>query len=60
MKNSAKPCLRMPMLAEFGNASIDPDGVAARLLGEGIASFDKSWNDMLACIDSKSDALKAA
>jgi transaldolase len=48
------------VLAEFAKAGIDTDGLAAQLLGEGIASFDKSWNDLLVCIDSKSDALKAA
>jgi transaldolase len=48
------------VLAEFGLAGIDTDGVATQLLGEGIASFDKSWNDLPACIASKNEALKAA
>jgi transaldolase len=48
------------MLAEFKNAGIDADAVAAQLLEEGIASFAKSWNDLLECIAAKSEALKAA
>jgi transaldolase len=48
------------VLAEFAKAGIDTDGVAAQLLGEGIASFAKSWNDLLHCIASKSQILKAA
>ena len=47
-------------LAEFAKAGIDKDAVAAQLLGEGVASFAKSWNDLLACIASKSQVLKAA
>jgi transaldolase len=48
------------VLANFTQAGIDTDGLAAQLLEEGIASFEKSWNDLLACIESKSDALNAA
>jgi transaldolase len=48
------------VLAEFAKAGIDTDDVAAQLLGEGVASFAKSWNDLLDCIASKSEALKAA
>jgi transaldolase len=48
------------VLAEFGKAGVDTYTLADQLLDEGIASFDKSWNDLLVCIDSKSDALKAA
>ncbi|MGD0479408.1 MAG: transaldolase [Terracidiphilus sp.] len=47
-------------LAEFAKAGIDKDAVAAQLLGEGVASFAKSWNDLLDCIASKSQVLKAA
>jgi transaldolase len=46
-------------LTEFAIAGIDTDAVAAQLLGEGVASFAKSWNDLLDCIASKSEALKA-
>ncbi len=47
-------------LAEFAKAGIDTNGVAAQLLEEGVASFAKSWKDLLECIASKSEALKAA
>ena len=46
-------------LTEFAIAGIDTDAVAVQLLGEGVASFAKSWNDLLDCIASKSGVLKA-
>jgi len=48
------------IFTEFKIAGIDTDAVAAQLLGEGVASFAKSWNDLLDCIASKSQILKAA
>jgi transaldolase len=48
------------ILAEFAKDGIDKDAVAAQLLGEGVASFAKSWKDLLDCIASKSQILKAA
>ena len=48
------------VLAEFAKAGIDTDTVAARLLSEGVASFAKSWDDLLACIASKSETLKSS
>ena len=45
---------------EFAIAGIDADAIAAQLLKEGIASFANSWSDLLGCIASKSEALKAA
>jgi transaldolase len=48
------------VLAEFAKAGIDTDAVAVQLLEEGVASFAKSWDDLLACIASKSEKLKAA
>jgi transaldolase len=48
------------VLAEFAKASINTDAVATQLLGEGVASFAKSWDDLLSCIASKSEALAAA
>ena len=48
------------ILAEFAKAGIDTDGLAAQLLEEGVASFAKSWKDLLNCIASKSQILKAA
>ena len=56
----ALPAHADEVLAEFAKAGIDTDTVAAQLLGEGVASFAKSWNDLLACIASKSEKLKAA
>ena len=47
-------------LAEFAKAGIDTDALAAQLLEEGVASFAKSWKDLLDCIASKSQVLKAA
>jgi transaldolase len=47
-------------LAEFAKAGIDRDAIATQLLAEGVASFAKSWNDLLDCIASKSQILKAA
>ena len=56
----ALPAHAGEVLAEFAKAGIDTDAVAAQLLGEGVASFAKSWNDLLACIASKSETLAAA
>jgi transaldolase len=47
-------------LAKFAKAGIDTDALAAQLLDEGAASFVKSWNDLMQCISSKSETLKAA
>jgi transaldolase len=48
------------VLASFAKADIDIDALAARLQDEGAASFVKSWNDLMACIDSKSAAIRKA
>jgi len=48
------------VLASFANAGIDIDALAGRLQDEGAASFVKSWNDLMACIDSKSAVLRKA
>jgi transaldolase len=56
----ALPAHTDEVLAEFAKAGIDTDAVAAQLLGEGVASFAKSWEDLLACIASKSKTLVAA
>jgi transaldolase len=48
------------VLAELAKAGIDTGAVAAQLLGEGVVSFAKSWNELLACIAAKSEKLKAA
>ena len=46
------------VLAKFAKAGIDTDGLAARLQEEGAKSFVKSWNELMECIASKSEALK--
>ena len=48
------------VLAGFAKAGIDVDGLAAQLQKEGAASFVKSWNDLMACIESKSAAMRKA
>jgi transaldolase len=48
------------VLASFAKAGIDVDALAARLQDEGAASFVKSWNDLMACIESKSTAIRKA
>ena len=48
------------VLNEFANAGVDVDELAARLQDEGADSFDKSWNDLLKVISSKSAALRTA
>jgi transaldolase len=47
-------------LAQFGQAGIDVESLAAKLQDEGAESFDKSWNELMACISSKSSAIKKA
>ncbi len=48
------------VLHEFAQAGVKVDSLAARLQEEGAKSFVKSWNELLAVIASKSDALKQA
>jgi transaldolase len=48
------------VLASFAKSGIDIDALALRLQEEGAASFVKSWNDLMSCIDSKSHALRKA
>jgi transaldolase len=45
-------------LAAFAKAGIDVDLLAVRLQDEGAAAFTKSWNKLIAAIDSKSAALQ--
>ena len=47
-------------LAKFATAGVDIDALAAQLQEEGAVSFVKSWNDLMECIASKSEALKKA
>jgi transaldolase len=48
------------VLAQFGKAGIKVDALAAQLQADGAKSFVKSWDELLAVIDSKSGALKLA
>lgn len=48
------------VMASFTEAGIDIDALAGRLQNEGATSFVKSWNDLLACIESKSATIRKA
>jgi transaldolase len=47
-------------LDRFAKAGIDTDALGSQLQNDGAASFVKSWRDLMECIASKSEALKAA
>ncbi|HTV41036.1 MAG TPA: transaldolase [Candidatus Sulfotelmatobacter sp.] len=47
-------------LAQFAQAGIDVNALAAQLQDEGAKSFVKSWTDLLNVIESKSTTLKKA
>jgi transaldolase len=46
------------VLAQFAEAGVNVDSLAAQLQDEGAKSFVKSWNELLAIIESKSAALQ--
>src|ERR1700739_2572640 len=48
------------VLAKFARSGVNVDALAAQLQDEGAKSFVKSWNELLAVIQSKSAALKQA
>jgi transaldolase len=48
------------VLASFAKAGVDIHALATRLQDEGAASFVKSWNDLMACVDSKAKAIRKA
>ncbi len=48
------------VIGAFARAGVDDAALAAQLQREGTESFDKSWNDLMDCIASKSDVLKKA
>ncbi len=48
------------VLAAFGKAGVDVDALAKKLQDEGAVSFDKSWSDLMACIESKSAGMRKA
>ncbi len=45
------------VLAAFADAGIDVDALATKLQRDGAAAFVKSWQDLLACIGKKGQAL---
>jgi transaldolase len=45
------------VLARFGSAGVDVDGLATELQRDGVQAFVKSWEELLQCIASKSAAL---
>jgi transaldolase len=48
------------VLVQFSKAGIDLDALAARLQDEGAASFAKSWNELMAVMETKRAALQKA
>jgi transaldolase len=48
------------VLASFAKAGVNVDTLATLLQNEGASSFVKSWNDLMACIDSKGAAIRKA
>lgn len=44
------------IIAEFSRKGVNDDELAAELQHEGTESFAKSWNNLIACITSKSNA----
>jgi transaldolase len=48
------------VLADFARAGINIDTLAAQLQEDGAKSFTKSWNELMAVIASKSEALREA
>jgi transaldolase len=48
------------VLAAFAKTGVDIDALAGRLQKDGAASFVESWNDLMACIESKSTAMRKA
>lgn len=48
------------MLAEISRAGVDLDALAAKLQKDGADAFVTSWNELIACIAGKRDALRKA
>jgi len=47
------------VLDRFDHAGIDHAALAAQLQREGAEAFSKSWNDLMTCIESKTQAVRA-
>jgi transaldolase len=48
------------VLSQFTRAGVNVDALAAQLQSDGAKSFVKSWNELMAVIASKSQALQQA
>jgi transaldolase len=48
------------VLSRFQRAGIDVGALAALLQRDGALAFDRSWNDLMGCICSKSEAHRGA
>jgi transaldolase len=48
------------VLASYAKGGVDVDALAARLQEDGAASFSKSWNELMGCIDDKARAIRKA
>jgi transaldolase len=48
------------VLAGFSSAGVDIAALAEQLQREGAEAFEKSWNDLMACLRSKSEKLRKA
>ena len=48
------------VLPQFAAVGVEVESLAAKLQSDGAASFVKSWNELMAVIESKSAALQAA
>jgi transaldolase len=48
------------VLSGFAKAGVDVAALAARLQDEGAAAFVKSWNDLIARLESKRTTLRKA
>ena len=56
----SRTCKGDEVLATFAKADIHIEALGAQLQVEGAASFAKSWNELMECIASKGETLKAA
>ena len=48
------------VLTRFHQAGIDLGALAAQLQRDGAEAFDRSWNDLMACLQSKGETLQKA
>jgi transaldolase len=48
------------VLTKFAIAGVDVNQLAATLQAEGAEAFNKSWNELMACLNEKGEALKKA